>query len=80
MVPAFLFAPHPCRFLEHQRTAGEPSIGRKSGTTVTKLMVAEACTWESGVHPVVPAGGVVAAMHVTDTLTGVRFAASEDLG
>ena len=49
-------------------------MGRKSGATVTKFTVAEACIWESGVHPVVPAGGVVAAMHVTETLVGVMLA------
>jgi hypothetical protein len=54
--------------------AGEPSIGRKAGATVTKFTVAEACIWESGVHPVVPAGGDVAGIHVTDTLAGTMFA------
>jgi hypothetical protein len=52
----------------------EPSIGRKSGATVTKFTVAEACICESGVQPVVPAGGDAAGTHVTNTLTGVRLA------
>src|SRR5690242_1230906 len=52
-----------------------PSTGRKSGTTVVKLMVTEASTRESGLHPVMPGGGDVAGVQVTETLAGVMLAA-----
>src|SRR5260370_28616811 len=54
---------------------GVPSTGRKCGATVTKFIVTEAVTLESGMHPLSPGGGDATGVQVTLTLAAVRFAA-----
>src|SRR5262245_66344208 len=54
---------------------GVASTGRKSGWTVTKLIVTDAVTFESGMHPLRPGGGEAGGVQVTLTPAGVRLAA-----